>query len=298
MFLCCFRNLLISLICIINCYAYTTTSSYSDDIHNSSIQVSNINMLIQYVGKGLISDILPLYADSVLYTFSDGSSFKGNKYEWISFLQKWRSSKDTLIPNICSMIVSKDSLSEFVEVQHSWISSSQGKHDSIIRTSVFRFNNNSIQSVSQFDRPFFSSYETLQCSNSIIYADSSVNDLIHNILTQLLTCENTSSWTKNKHLFNDKSLSVYHSNNSIHAGKTETVLDALDASSRGFTSINSVMSHYYTYSINNSIYISLYGSRSTMDVSMKMQKNLFHRIIALDSNNSIVYILAKAQKDK
>ena len=113
-----------------------------------------------------------------------------------------------------------------------------------------------------------------------------------------MTCENTSSWTKNKHLFNDKSLSVYHSNNSIHAGKTETVLDALDASSKGFTSINSVMSNYYTYSINNSIYISLYGSRSTIDISMKMQKNLFHRIIALDSNKSIVYILAKSQKDK
>ena len=283
---------------MINCHAYTNTSSNSDDIHNSSIQVSIIKKLIQYVGQGNISDILPLYTDSVSYTFSNGSSFHGNTFEWIQFLQKWRSSKDTLIPNICSMIVSKDSLSEFIEVHHSWVSSEAGIFDTIIRTSVFRFNNNSIQSVSQFDRPFFSSYETLQCSNSIIYADSSINDLIHNILTQLLACENTSSWTKNKHLFNDKSLSVYHSNNSIHAGKTETVLDALDASSKGFTSINSVMSNYYTYSINNSIYISLYGSRSTIDISMKMQKNLFHRIIALDSNKSIVYILAKSQKDK
>jgi hypothetical protein len=298
MFFCCFRNLLISLICIINCYAYTTTSSYSDDIHNSSIQVSNINMLIQYVGKGSISEVLPLYADSVSYTFSNGSSFNGNKYEWISFLQKWRSSKDTLIPNICSMIVSKDSVSEFIEVQHSWISSSQGKHDSIIRTSVFRFNDNKIQRVSQFDRPFFSSYEQLHCSKPIIYADRHVDETIHNIITQLLICENTASWTKNKNLFNENSLSVYHSNNNMNTGNTKTVLEALDISSKSFSSINSLSSNYYTYSINNSTYISLYGSRSTIDVSMKMQKTLFHRIIALDSNNSIVYILAKAQKDK
>ena len=293
-----FRIISFSCFAMINCHAYTNTSSNSDDIHNSSIQVSIIKKLIQYVGQGNISDILPLYTDSVSYTFSNGSSFHGNKFEWIEFLQKWRSSKDTLIPNICSMIVSKDSLSDFIEVHHSWISSETGIFDTIIRTSVFRFNNNTIQSVSQFDRQYFSSYETLQCSNSIIYADSTVNDLIHNILTQLLACENTSSWTKNKHLFNEKSLSVYHSNNNIHTGNTETVLDALDASSKGFTSINSVMSHYYTYSINNSIYISLYGSRSSIDVSMKMQKNSFHRMIALDSNYNIRFILAKAQKDK
>ena len=283
---------------MINCYAYTSTSSNSEDIQHSSIQVSIIKKLIQYVGQGNISDILPLYTDSVSYTFSNGSSFHGNKFEWIEFLQKWRSSKSTLIPNICSMIVSKDSLSDFVEVHHSWISSEAGIFDTTIRTSVFRFNDNKIQSVSQFDRPFFSSYEQLHCSKPFIHADRHVDETIHNILTQLLVCENTASWKKNKHLFNEKSLSVYHSNNIIHTGNTNTVLDALDTSSKNFTSINSVMSNYFTYSIDNTTYISLYGSRTTIDVSMKLQKNYFHRIIALDANKNIVYILAKAQKDK
>ena len=73
---------------MINCHAYTNTSSNSDAIHNSSIQVSIIKKLIQYVGQGNISDILPLYTDSVSYTFSNGSSFHGNKFEWIEFLQK------------------------------------------------------------------------------------------------------------------------------------------------------------------------------------------------------------------
>lgn len=54
---------------MINCYAYTNTSSNSDDIHNSSIHVSIIKKLIKYVGQGNISDVLPLYTDSVSYTF-------------------------------------------------------------------------------------------------------------------------------------------------------------------------------------------------------------------------------------
>lgn len=298
MLLCFFRTVLLSFVCLIFCQAHTTTSSHSDDSHNSSIQVSNIKTLIQLVEKGLISEVLPLYADSVSYTFSDGSSFTGNKIEWVSFLQKWRSTKDTLIPNICSIIVSNDSISTFIEVQHSWISSSKGFYDTILRTSVFRFKNNNIQSVSQYDRGFFSSYQQVQCSQPIIYADTFVDERIHNIITQLLIAENTSSWSKNKNLFNEQSLSVYHSNNNIHTGNTATILEALDSSSKVFHSINSISNCYNTYSINNSIYISLYGSRSTTDLSMKQQKNAFHRIIALDSNNKIRYILAKAQKDK
>lgn len=293
------RTLLFSYVFIINCYAYSTVLSNSDDTKNFTIQVSQIRTLIQQVSKNNIPDVISLYADSVSYTFSDGSTFYGNTYEWISFLQSWRSSKDTLIPHICTMIVSKDTMSTYIELHHSWISSTKGIYDTIIRTSVFRFNNNNkIQSVSQFDRSYFTSYDQLQCSNSIVYADSFVQDTIHSIIKQLLLCENTSSWYKNKYLFNPFSLSVFHSNNNINSGNTSNVLELLDESSKVFQSINSMSSHYYTYSINKVRYISLYGNRFTVNTSLKEQKNRFHRIIALDTNNTILYILAKAQKDK